>query len=133
MTKIIPSKDIGVFYSSPSIRSTRTAEIALGLNNRKDEIGTECHDVEDVISNYLERLKYRKEVSRAVYDGDSRLKVDERFEDFSFGQLEGISVKDMRFVEKDIIFQLYYMDHSGFTMENLKGKTSKTRNWCIIE
>ena len=94
---------IGEVVASPSLRSVNTARLSLTLG---DPLQHPNMSVEERISQHLDRMRTgaHKLPERSLQE--TSVRTDSRLREFAFGKLEGISIKDMRFCEKDITFQL---------------------------
>ena len=75
---------IGGFWSSSRKRAIQTASII--MNGEKS-----------LVTDNLSKLKI-----------PSDLQIDKRLDEFNFGQIEGVSIENMRFVERDLTWDIFY-------------------------
>ena len=101
-------------------RSIDTANVSFGLSEAKvDTQERTLRIANEYKEAYLKNPKVRftpDAVTAGVHT------IDPRLEDFRYGWLEGISLKDMRLPELELITALYDSSNLGFQMVNFREK-----------
>ena len=91
-------------YSSPLLRTLNTAKIAFELGPLAEG---QKKSTEEMIDNHIKTYSEQNNKFEERIVDEGLLRHDSRLREISFGLLEGITVKDMRFVEQDITMNLF--------------------------